>query len=149
MKQKKSKKNQKKNKKKSKKNQNCLRRPSLNHIGWATSMPLHQSILLTQEPIHKIFTKKYRELAELKNSVFLSRPFWFFFWFFFDFFCFIPMKISHKLCVRMDGTQFLLLWWLTAKNEGGNHIIAWVYQPTSQWCIWLNMRIGMHKENLA
>ena len=37
------------------------------------------------------------------------------------------MKISHKLCVRMDGTQFLLLWWFTAKNEGGNHIIAWVY----------------------
>ena len=23
--------------------------------------------------------------------------------------CFIPMKISHKLCVRMGGTQFLLL----------------------------------------
>ena len=23
-----------------------------------------------------------------------------------NFFCFIPMKISHKLCVRMDGTQF-------------------------------------------
>ena len=24
------------------------------------------------------------------------------------FFCFIPMKISNKKCVRMDGTQFLL-----------------------------------------
>ena len=33
------------------------------------------------------------------------------------FFCFIPMKISHKLCVRIDGTQFLLLWWFTARNE--------------------------------
>ena len=22
------------------------------------------------------------------------------------FFCLLPMKISHKLCVRMDGTQF-------------------------------------------
>ena len=43
------------------------------------------------------------------------------------FFCFIPMKISHKLCVRMDGTQFLILWWFTAKNECGNDIIAWVY----------------------
>ena len=42
-------------------------------------------------------------------------------------FCFIPMKISHKLCVRMDGTQFLSLWWFTAKNEGGNHKRAWVY----------------------
>ena len=37
------------------------------------------------------------------------------------FFCFIPMKISHKLHVRVDGTQFLLLWWFTAKNESGNH----------------------------
>ena len=41
--------------------------------------PLHQSILLTQGPIHKIFTKKYWELAILKNIVFLSRPFWIFF----------------------------------------------------------------------
>ena len=37
------------------------------------------------------------------------------------------MKISHKLHVRVDGTQFLLLWWFTAKNEGGNHKWAWVY----------------------
>ena len=44
-----------------------------------------------------------------------------------NFFCFIPMKISHKLCVRMDGTQFLIFWWFTAKNERGNDIIAWVY----------------------
>ena len=22
-------------------------------------------------------------------------------------FCFIPMKISHKLCIKIDGTQFL------------------------------------------
>ena len=27
------------------------------------------------------------------------------------------MKISHKLCVRMDGSQFLWLWWFTAKNH--------------------------------
>ena len=43
------------------------------------------------------------------------------------FFCFIPMKISPKLCVRMDGTQFLILWWFTAKNERGKDKIAWVY----------------------
>ena len=49
--------------------------------------PSHQSFLLTQGPIHEILT----EIA------------------FGDFFCFIPMKISHKLCVRIDGTQFLLL----------------------------------------
>ena len=45
----------------------------------------------------------------------------------FDFFCFIPMKISHKLCVRMDGTQFSVLWWFTDKNKSGNHKWAWVY----------------------
>ena len=32
-----------------------------------------------------------------------------------NFFCFIPLKISRKLWVRMDGTQFLWLWWFTAK----------------------------------
>ena len=37
------------------------------------------------------------------------------------------MKISHKLCVRMDGTEFLWLWWFTAKNKHGNHKWAWVY----------------------
>ena len=41
-------------------------------------------------------------------------------------FYFIVMKISHKLCVRMDGSQFLLLWWFTAKNERGNDKTAWV-----------------------
>ena len=48
-----------------------------------------------------------------------------FFWvghfeFFFQkkfFFCFIPIKISHKLCARMDGSQFLWLWWFTVKNH--------------------------------
>ena len=40
--------------------------------------PLHQSILLTQGPIHEIFMKKYWELAELENEVFLRWPFWIF-----------------------------------------------------------------------
>ena len=44
--------------------------------------PSHQSILLTQGPIHQIFTKKFWELTILKNALFLSRPFWFFFAFF-------------------------------------------------------------------
>ena len=39
--------------------------------------PSPQLILLTQGPIHEIFTKKYRELVILKNVVFLSRPFFF------------------------------------------------------------------------
>ena len=40
--------------------------------------PLHQSILLTQGPIHEIIMKKYWELAELENEGFLRRPFWIF-----------------------------------------------------------------------
>ena len=40
--------------------------------------PLHQSILLTQGPIHENFMKKYWELAELENEFFLRRPFWIF-----------------------------------------------------------------------
>ena len=31
--------------------------------------------------------------------------------------CIIPMKLSHNLCARMDGTHFLWLWWFTAKNH--------------------------------
>ena len=40
------------------------------------------------------------------------------------FFCFIPMKISPKLCIRIDGTQFLWLWWFTAKKHSPQ-----TYQP--------------------
>ena len=34
------------------------------------------------------------------------------------------MKISQKLCIRMDGTQCLWLWWFTAKNHSPQ-----TYQP--------------------
>ena len=54
------------------------------------------------------------------------------------------MKISHKLCVRMDGTQFLSLWWFTAKNEGGNHKRAWVYIE-SQYLLFLNYPVAGSK----
>ena len=50
-----------------------------------------------------------QELVILKNSVFLSRPFWIFF-------CLIPMKISHKLCDRMDGTQIWCFSWFPANS---------------------------------
>ena len=76
------------------------------HIGWATLMPLHQSILLTQGPISLNFAKKYWELTVWQNEVFLSRPFWIFF-FKKNFFCFIPFQISHKLRRSMNQTQFL------------------------------------------
>ena len=47
-----------------------------------------------------------------------------------DFFCFIPMKISHKLCIRMDGTQILWLWWFTAKNQSPQTFQPAVYNTT-------------------
>ena len=68
----------------------------------ADSKKVHFSklpILLTQGPIHEIFTKKFWELAILKNALFLSRPFWIFF-------CFFPMKISQSLLVSKDGSKF-------------------------------------------
>ena len=37
------------------------------------------------------------------------------------FFCFIPMKISHKLCNRMDGTQFWCFLWFPA------NFLLWYY----------------------
>ena len=72
--------------------------------------PSHQSILLTQGPIHEILAVIAQLLGVVeKLSFFESAILNFFFSKKKNFFCFIPMKISHKLCVRMDGTQFLLL----------------------------------------
>ena len=59
-----------------------------------------------------------------ENDLFLSWPFWIFC------FCFIPMKTSHKLCVRMDGTQFLWLWWYTAKTQSPQTFQPAVYIGT-------------------
>ena len=55
---------------------------------------------------------------------------------------FISMKISHKLYIRMDGTQFLILWWFTAKNESGNDKIAWVYISLSSTTEWSTLFIS-------
>ena len=49
------------------------------HIGWATSMPFASINSTNPRTNPWNFHKKYWELAILKNSVFLSRPFWFFF----------------------------------------------------------------------
>ena len=88
-----------------------------NHIGWATSMPFASINPTNPRTYPWNFHKKILRIGRVEKL---------------SFFCFIPMKISHKLCVRIDGTQFLLLWWFTAQNEGGNHIIAWVYYP-QEW----------------
>ena len=94
-----------------------------NHIGWATSMPF-ASIYPTDPRT---------------NSWNLCKQYWYwktqFFWVgHFDFsfqqnlfFCFIPMKINRKLYGRIDGTQFLWLWWFTAKNDPPQILIPAMY----------------------
>ena len=78
---------------------------SLSTIFQPHQCPWHQSILLTQGPNHKILAEIAQLLVMLKNSVFWVGHFDFFFFFFFPKKnCFIPMKINHKLCDRMDGT---------------------------------------------
>ena len=72
--------------------------------------PSHHSILLTQGRIWEIFAKKFWELAILKNELFLSRPFWFFFSKKKKI-CFIPMKISPNLYGRMNGSKFWCFPW--------------------------------------
>ena len=71
-----------------------------------------------------------------------------FFWvshfeFFFEkiFFCFILMKICHKLCVRMDGTQILWLWWFTAKNQSPQRFQPAVYKASKTKKLALNSQL--------
>ena len=98
--------------------------------------PSHQSILLTQGPICKIFAKKLWELAILKISVFFSLQFWIFF---FKkkkiFFCFISMKISPNLYGRMDGSKCFP--WFPE-----NSLLCVILRYTVY--IWLNAYINFH-----
>ena len=89
------------------------------HIDWATSLPFASINPTNPRTNPWNFHKKILRIGGVEKLSFFESAI-------LNFFCFIPMKISHKLCVRMDGTQFLILWWFTAKNEGGNDKIAWV-----------------------
>jgi hypothetical protein len=79
----------------------------------AHQCPSCQFILLIQVPISEIFRKKYWEFGELKISVFLSRPFWSFF------FCFIPIKISHKLTGYHWWDSIFMIIMISRKKLGG------------------------------
>ena len=71
--------------------------------------PLHQSILLTQGPIRKIFMKKYWELTILKNSLFLSQLFWISFsfgLFFFFFASFLWKQVYFLARSKFWSSQF-------------------------------------------
>ena len=82
------------------------------HIHWATSMPFASFNPTNPRTNPRNFLGNYSAFGDVWVGHF-------------EFFCFIPMKISHKLCVRINGAQFL--WWFTARNESGNHKWAWVY----------------------
>ena len=90
---------------------------SLSHIGWATSMPL-ASINSTNPRTNPW---NFREKKVENWGIWKSQLFWVGH---FDFFskkiikknCFIPMNISHKLCDRMDGTQFWCFPWSPANS---------------------------------
>ena len=78
-------------------------KPSWNTLNW----PKDQSL--------KFSWKNIEDWRFWKTQFFWVGHFEFLFFRFF--FCFIPIKVSHKLYDRMNGTQFLWLWWFTAKND--------------------------------
>ena len=96
------------------------------YIGWAKSMPFASINPTNQGTNPWNFGGNCSAFGDVEKLSFFESAILNFF-FFLKFFFVIPMKISHKLCVRMDGTQFLKLWWFTAENEGRNDKIAWVY----------------------
>ena len=73
--------------------------------------PSHHAILLTQGRICKIFTKKFWELAILKNGHFWKTAILNFFSKKKIFFWFIRMKISPNLYGRLDGLKFWCFLW--------------------------------------
>ena len=71
------------------------------HIGYATSMPFASINPTNPRTNPWNFGGNCSAFGEVEKLSFFESAI-------LNFFCFIPMKISHKLCVRMDGTQFLL-----------------------------------------
>ena len=65
-------------------------------------------------------SSNWQELVILKNQ-----QFWIFFCMKKILFCLISMKISHKLCGRMDGTQFWCFPWFPA-----NSLLCVIYRYT-------------------
>ena len=64
----------------------------------------------------KFSQKNFENWRFWKTAILKNWPFWIFFAKKNFFFCFIPVKISHKLCGRMDGTQFWCFLWFPANS---------------------------------
>ena len=105
---------------------------SKKNIGWATPMPFASinPTISTKGPIHEILAEIAQLLAKLKNSVFLSRPFWIFFFKKKIFFCFIPMETCQSLLVSKDFSKFWWLPWFPAPNSTCLNICNTVYMHT-------------------
>ena len=64
----------------------------------------------------KLSQKNFENWWFWKLTLFDSAILEFFLQFFFSFLCFIPMKISHKLCDRIDGNQFWCFLWFPGNS---------------------------------
>ena len=81
------------------------------HIGWPTSMPFTSINPTNPRTNPWNFWKKILRIGEIeKLSCFELAILEF------KKKCFIPMKISHKLCDRMDGTQFWFFLWFPVNS---------------------------------
>ena len=84
------------------------------HIGWATSMPFASINPTNQRTNPWNFHKQILRIGDFKKLRFFELAILNFF--FQKKICLIPMKISHKLCDRMDGTQFWCFPWFPANS---------------------------------
>ena len=64
----------------------------------------------------KFSQKNFENWRFWKMAILKNRPFWIFFLKKNIFFCLIPMKISHKLCDKMAGTQFWCFPWFPVNS---------------------------------
>ena len=98
------------------------------------------------------FHKKILRIGDSEKLSFFESAILNFFFIKRKLFCFIPMKISYKLCVRMDGAQFFWLWWFTAKNHSPQKFQPAVYskklfsqkQIMSDHNIWICKNVIKH-----
>ena len=73
----------------------------------------------------KFSQKNFENWRFWKMAILKNRPFWIFFFGKKKYFCLIPMKISHKLCDSINGTQFWWFPWFPA-----NSLLCVIYRYT-------------------
>ena len=94
------------------------------HIRWTTSMPFASCNPTKLRTNLWNFHEKISRIGDFEKWPFFESAILIFFFKKKNCFCFIPMKISHKLCITLNGTQLLWLCWFTAQNHSPQ-----TYQP--------------------